>query len=376
MIWARARSAATRLLRWPRGPTITQDRGRLDPYAGPVTFVVVCGRIFDQRVPNAATTARLGIARGFEQIGIAYVLLDIHHLARRLPNIPDPICWISASDYAYLDRENLQTLKKHRHIVWVGAWFDGERGFWERNGFPNMTLAAHLTEAVLRSEPTFVFTISPTRSFEYYHRWVEHGKKLVSLPLACDTAVYRDDVPADPAFADVEMCFVGGYWPYKAQQFDRYLKPYESKLKVFGYAPWPYAGYVGRLSDGREPALYRQAQLSPTINEPHVERMGIDLNERVFKVLGSGGMTITDVTPAYHEWFTNDELLVPTSLDEYHSMVEQALQDSTLSEHYRQKGRRAILDRHTYAHRARAIIDHLGIEWPGGAGSGADFSGY
>jgi hypothetical protein len=336
----------------------------LDPYGGPLTFVVVCGRIFDQRVPNAATTARLGIARGFEQIGIPYVLMDIHHLARRLSSVPKPICWISASDYAYLNRENLQALKRQRHIVWVGPWFDGDREFWDRNSFPNMTLSEDLAKLVLRTEPAFVFTISPTRSFEYYHRWLDHGEKLVSLPLACDTTLYRDDVALDPAFADVEIGFVGGYWPYKARQFDRYLRPYESKLKVFGYAPWPYAGYGGRLSEAKEPALYRQARLSPTINEPHVERMGIDLNERVFKVLGSGGMTITDVTPAYREWFTDDELLVPKSLDEYHSMVGQTLRHSGLLQQYRVSGRQAVLNRHTYAHRARAILESLGVEWP------------
>jgi hypothetical protein len=338
----------------------------LDPHGGSSTFVVVCGRIFDQSVPNAATTARLGIARGFEQIGVPYLFLNIGDLARRLPSLPDPICWISASDYAYLSSPNLQALKRRRHIVWVGPWFEGDRRFWDGNGLPNMTAPENITKAVLQSEPAFVFTISPARSFEYYHRWLDEGTKLVSLPLACDTTVYRDDVAQDPAFADVDMAFVGGYWPYKARQFDRYLKPYENKLKVFGYKPWPYAGYGGCLSEAREPALYRQALLSPTINEPHVERMGIDLNERVFKVLGSGGMTITDVTPAYREWFSDDELLVPSSLGEYHGMVREILHGSPSLQRYREQGRKAVLDRHTYAHRARAIIDHLGLERPPG----------
>lgn len=363
-MWTQARSAARRLLRWPRGPTITGDRGRLDPYGGSLTFVVVCGRIFDQRVPNAATTARLGIARGFELIGIPYMLVGIHTLARLLPSLPNPICWISASDYTYLDAHNLRALKRYRHIVWVAPWFDGDQEFWGRNGFPNMTLPGNITRAVLSSEPAFVFTISPSRAFEFYHGWVDHGARLVSLPLACDTTLYRDDVAPEPAFAAVEIAFVGGYWPYKAQQFDRYLKPYESRLTVFGYAPWPYSGYAGRLNEAREPALYRQALLSPTINEPHVERMGIDVNERVFKVLGSGGMTITDVTPAYHEWFADDELLVPSSLDEYHAMVEQTLRDDALRRRYRDRGRRAVWSRHSYAHRAGAILAHLGVQWP------------
>ena len=135
-----------------------------------------------------------------------------------------------------------------------------------------------------------MFTISPTRSFEYYQGWLRQGAQLISLPLACDTTLYHDWVPFCPEFADVQLAFVGGFWPYKARQFDRYLKPYADRLTVFGYSAWPYAGYGGQLPEAKEPALYRQARLSPTINEPHVEVMGVDLNERVFKVLGSGGL--------------------------------------------------------------------------------------
>ena len=34
--------------------------------------------------------------------------------------------------------------------------------------------------------------------------------------------------------------------------------------------------------------------------------MGTNLNERVFKVLGNGGLAVTDVTPAYREWFAEE----------------------------------------------------------------------
>jgi spore maturation protein CgeB len=157
------------------------------------------------------------------------------------------------------------------------------------------------------------------------------------------------------------MAFVGGYWGYKAMQFDRYLKPYADQLKVFGYSTWPYAGYGGQLPVSKEPSLYRQARLSPTINEPHVEMMGVDQNERVFKVLGSGGMTITDATTTYREWFTRDELLVPENISEYHDMVRLALNDDGFNHRQRESGRRAIQERHTYAHRAREVLKYLNI---------------
>jgi spore maturation protein CgeB len=84
--------------------------------------------------------------------------------------------------------------------------------------------------------------------------------------------------------------------------------------------------------------------------------MGIDINERVFKVLGSGGMTITDATPAYREWFTEEELLVPTSVNEFHQLVNQLLTDEDFSRQYRNKGYQAVTTRHTYTHRAKLTL--------------------
>jgi len=320
---------------------------------------VICGPDFNQTIPNAGTTCRMGWCHGFEQLGIPYLLMSVFDIAKRLPELPDPICWISGSDYLYLNRSNLESLKKYKHIVWVNTWFDDQVDFYRRNRFRNNSFSDRINKKILSSEPTFVFTISPKCSFEYYHQWIQHGANLVSLPLACDSTSYRNDAPFCPEFAEVEMAFVGGYWRYKTRQFDRYLKPYQDRLKVYGYSVWPYAGYGGRLSESKEPSLYCQARLSPTINEPHVELMGIDLNERVFKVLGSGGITITDVTPAYREWFAENELLVPTSLGDFHDMVRQVLSDENLNLRYRQQGYQAVISRHTYAHRAKVALSIL-----------------
>jgi spore maturation protein CgeB len=95
--------------------------------------------------------------------------------------------------------------------------------------------------------------------------------------------------------------------------------------------------------------------------------MGTDVNERVFKVLGSGGLAVTDVGP-YHEWFGPDELLVPQSLAEYHDMIRRALDDRDFNQRYREAGYEAVCARHTYAHRARLILHVLGFADNGEAG--------
>jgi spore maturation protein CgeB len=80
--------------------------------------------------------------------------------------------------------------------------------------------------------------------------------------------------------------------------------------------------------------------------------------------LGSGGCSITDAISGYREWFSADELPVPASLEEYHEIVQTLLTDSTLNQAYRTRGYQAIVDRHTYAHRAQRVLELLGISLP------------
>ena len=310
---------------------------------------------------NAGTTLRLGWCRGFEQLGIPYCVLGTHELTTRLPELQNPFCLLTNGEYLYLDRAARAALRQVPHLVWVDHWFQDDGATFRRLDLDDQSLAQRVYRAVLATEPAAAYTISPPSSLEYYHKWVEHGLQVVSLPLACDPVTYHLDTPRRPEFDDVEMAFVGGYWPYKARQFDRYLRPYQDRLKVYGYAPWPYAGYGGRLDAQHEATLYRQAKLAPTINEPQAEALGLDLNERVFKVLGSGGCTLTDAVPGYRDWFTPDELPVPASLAEYHELVETLLHDAAFNRRYRKAGHAAVMARHTYAHRAQSVLDLLHI---------------
>ena len=344
------------------GPVITQEQGGMVPGEGPVTFVLICGARFNQTLPNAATTSRLGWCRGFDQIGIPYLLVSVFDLARRLPQIPNPICWISGSDYIYINGKNLRALKRYRHVVWVSTCFRKDSRYYKEKGFPNMSWNRLLCKKILSSEPDYLFTISPESRFEFYEGWIRNGARLVSLPLACDATLYNTDSKYVPEFQGVELAFVGGYWNYKARQFDQYLKPYEDKLIVFGYSKWPYARYRGQLPENEEPSLYRQALISPVINEPHVSSMGVDINERVFKVLGSGGLAITDATDAYHDWFKKDELLIPESVEEFHELIQDALTKPEQYKQYREKGYQTVMRFHTYAHRAAKLCSLFGVK--------------
>ena len=347
----------------PREAWITQATGRRLEGA-PCTAVLLCSPFFDQSVPNASTTIRTGLARGFEAVGVPYLFLSVRQL-NRLGRMANPIVLLTESDYAFLDDQAIARLREIPHAVWVNPWPANPGRLYEEFAEGGFTHDAPTRERVLRSEPRFVYAVSPPSAREMFDLWSEHGLRLESVPLACDVTHYTT-ASGPPRFAGVRMAFVGGYWPYKARNFDRFLKPHEDALTVFGYSPWPYAGFGGQLSTEDEPFLYRDAVLSPAINEPHARVTG-DVCERVFKVLGSGGLCITDTAPHHRDLFRPDEVLMPDSVETFHDMVRDVLRDPAPFAQYRERGREAVLKRHTYAHRARQLLDAFGV---GGAAFG------
>jgi hypothetical protein len=344
-----------------RRPCIVQAQGLLAPGAPgtrPGTFVVVCGPGFDQRIPNAATTSRMGWCHGFEALGIPYRLVSSTSLAEEMSGLPDPMVWISGADHDTLDDGARRVLAQHRHAVLVDPAFDDADRWYDRLSLPRLSVDRQHLGRVLSTGPRFVFTIASESGFAFYTHWWRSDVPLVSLPLACDTTVYTeqpmpDDVPRE------DMVFVGGYWRYKARQFEFYLEPYASRLSVYGYSPWPYGRYGGLLAREQEAALYCRARVSPVINEPHVPLMGIDLNERVFKVLGAGGAALTDATPAYRDWFGDKELLVPRTVAEFRELANALMAGEIDSGPWRRAGQAAVLARHTYRHRAAAFLLHM-----------------
>jgi hypothetical protein len=305
----------------------------------------------------------MGWAHGFEEIGIPYVFLSVSEIGR-LADLPNPVIWTTGYEIGELSKIQKQQLSKFKKAVAVNPWFKNEKEYYQKNNYPAANWSDQLRKEIVKSEPDFVFTIAPESSFQFFKGWLDYGMRLVSLPMACDTKIYSEKPKEIDQYDGVKMAFVGGYWEYKARSFDRYLKPFQEHLHVYGYSPWPYANYKGQIGIYEEASLYHQASLCPVINEPHVSTMGIDVNERVFKVLGSGGLAITDVTPAYREHFANNELLIPRSIEEYQEMVRSIIKDGEMiCMQYRKAGQTAVLKKHTYAIRANKFLHQMGINF-------------
>ena len=324
------------------------------------TFVMVVRGGFDVNKPNANYMIRRGFCNGFEGLGIAYRIISVWELGKQLKAIKKPIVFLSFYDYFDMDQPTRMQLRDIPHAVWIHPDNDVLSKVYNGFGFEYQKIDDKAYSLVLDSHPSFVFTPSPESAFDVFSKWTETGAKLVSVPLACDTTKYFPK-EKESKYSEAEMAFVGGYWEKKAFQFDKYLKPFEDRLKVFGYTHWPYSGYSGLLPEGEESILYQNSTVSPAISEPHAEFTG-DIVERVFKIMGSGGLAVTDVIPYYKDLFKPDELLMPSTVAEYKEMVEECLTNEDFNSRYRTAGLKAIFENHTYIHRAQTILEQLGIE--------------
>jgi hypothetical protein len=344
----------------PRG-NITQPTGSISLMRGPATCVIVVGPSFNQDIPTAAVTCRMGYAGAFEGLGIPWVIADQQDLADMLPELTRPFCMVNGSDFQYMERNTLRALRRDPHSVWVDPWFRGSDRFFAEHGLDARIWAwpDEQRRKILDSNPAFVHTATVAGGLCFFEEWQRRGMHVISLPLACDDRLYRPDAFRDE-FVDIRMAFVGGYWESKGRQIDRYLRPFEDELVIYGYSPWPYRGYRGMLPRDAEPALYRQARVCPVVNEPSVAILHGQINERIFKVLGSGGVPLVDAVPAYRELFTEEELFIPKNEDEFIDCARRLLVDEKLRESYR-RGQMAVRDRHTYRHRALQVLMELDL---------------
>lgn len=346
-----------------RRAIISTPFGNHDLDRGPITAVLVVGPNFDQNVPNAEVTCKLGYVNAFQKMDIPWVIVDQQDLPQTLPGLKMPFCLVNGHDYRYMQRSTLMALRNTPHCVWVDPWFKGSQDFFPQHQLDakNWTWPDELRHRILETCPKFVHTATVPSGLCFFSEWQQRGMKLVSLPLACDETLYNLDAPYCAEYENIKIAFVGGYWPSKGEQIDRYLKPFEDKLTIFGYSPWPYPGYCGQLPRDKEPSLYRQALLSPVINEPSVAILHGQINERVFKVLGSGGVALVDAVPAYRELFSEEEMFIPRDEHEFADYARMLLNNESMREQVKE-ARNAVLQRHTYRHRVIQVLENLAMD--------------
>src|SRR5258708_7891267 len=300
--WLRRMKMAVRRVATPDRVNPVLGEGVGGPEGSPHTFVMVCGPGFDVRVPNAACTIRLGMCRGFAQVGVRYQLVSVFELARVLPTLRSPFVCLTVYDFENLSRAARQLLRDVPHCVWVNPWFDDLERLYAEYSLPDPRLPEPIARRVADCNPAFVWAPVPPGCLQFYQSWARLGLRVESVLLACDTTRYFPD-PDNDLYRDVDMAFVGGYRSYKDVQYEKYLRPYEDRLRVFGYDRWPYRGYGGLLPDDHERILYQNVRACPALREPHPAVIG-DIVERAFTIIGTGGLAVPAGLPFHRERFS------------------------------------------------------------------------
>ena len=172
-------------------------------------------------------------------------------------------------------------------------------------------------------------------------------------------AVYDEALACD-------VGFVGGYWPYKARNLNRYLLPLCQpdsglQVKLFGNSVWPAAQYLGNIENRDVKHLFVSATVCPNVSEPHSTDLNFDLIERPFKILAAGGFCISDYVGEAREIFSEDELLMEKTPEAFEAAIRHCVKYPERRESFIKAGQKRVLANHTYFERVATLLANLGL---------------
>lgn len=206
-------------------------------------------------------------------------------------------------------------------------------------------------------KPDFIYTHYLQNDIEKTHiGFSEMGIKLIGIPMSADVHTYLHSQKMPELECDIG--FVGGYWPYKGQIIDKYLTPLcrGHHVKIFGNQLWPHVNqYCGMIEDDMVANLFASAKICPNLSEPHAQELGVDLNERAFKVLCAGGFCIMDNVRAARDIF-GENLTFADNPTHFKELVDYYLTNEKERVKLARKGRNFVLSNHTNFHRAELFL--------------------
>ncbi len=195
-----------------------------------------------------------------------------------------------------------------------------------------------------------------------YQYWLKSGIPVIVLPLAADDTLYSLPLISwhHPQFTD--LLYIGGWWPFKGQQLDKFLAPmrekFQDRLKIYGKG-WSDSE-IKPVSDRQFNRKIWGSKINLVFHEPsQVKGQPIHVNERVYKLYASGCFTLCDANPCLKEYFEEDEVFLCETPEEMIDKAEYYLNNSSERLAFRKKARNAVLAKHTYRHRIQKLMNAL-----------------
>jgi spore maturation protein CgeB len=129
------------------------------------------------------------------------------------------------------------------------------------------------------------------------------------------------------------------------------------------------ARMLGRIPFNAFPHAISSARVNLNVTRRAHAEVYASSTCRLFELAASGAAIVSNPLAGLERWFDPDrELRVVASVDEAVDTYRELLADPAQAEEMGQRARERVLDEHTYAHRARQLVDLLGFGTRVGAG--------
>lgn len=194
-------------------------------------------------------------------------------------------------------------------------------------------------------------------------RWKNHGVKPLGILNAFDCIQYKPQIKQRSIQGDI--LFIGGYWPYKAVNLDKYILPLcrsMYRIKIFGNQRWPVPQYLGTIKESIVPTMVASHKVCPNVSEPHSTDLGWDVIERPFKIMGMGGLCISDYCKESEIVF-GSHLLMGKNPKEFIDLVCDCI-SSDETERIK-SAQEFVLEHHTYFDRVAQMFDNMNLKEEG-----------
>lgn len=324
--------------------------------------------------PTAFYYIRTGIARAFSAAGHEVVIWDVNQKpANDAFDEMEPDLFLGQTyNTTRSVAQAIQERPQMKVIMKAGDW--GPLGdSIPKDEFGVLMASETEKDMILR---LYEETGKPDYLHIYYHPlfvkdthggWMENGIPVYSHMLAADVFDYTNGQEMEEFKSD--LAFVGGYWPYKAQNIDKYLIPlchdYNYTVKIFGNGHWPVPQYCGYAPTPLVKHILKSATICPQLHEPHSTVYGFDMSERTFKLLANKCFCVSDYVTGLEYLFGNDDefLVLTKSPEEFKDRVDYFLKYPDDRLNIIERGYNKVMSEHTYFHRAADIFKNLNMSY-------------
>lgn len=193
--------------------------------------------------------------------------------------------------------------------------------------------------------------------------WMSNGIQVESIMNAGDIFDYTNGEYKNEYESDI--CYVSGYWPYKAKILDKWLLPlcsdFKYNIKIFGNKPWPCPQYCGFCPDGEEKNVYKSSKICINLHEPHSHVFGYDVNERLFKLALNKCFCISDYVLG-QELCYEGSVISAKKPNKFKEKIDYYLKNPNKRNENIEFMYKHTLENHTYFDRAMKIFQCLKLE--------------